>query len=102
MEFKFFPWDNEDEKPYWTNPENGYEWYVDVDLTKWCSRWMQGDLKPLEAVVFYVCERKDGKVNPLERVLIDKKSNEVLASETSLEAMGMKIDALRFVRSFEK
>ena len=94
MELKLFPWDN-NEKPYWINPENGLEWYVDKSTTDWCTREHINGWKKLNAIVFYVAERKEGKVNPLERVLIDKKTNEPLACETSLEAMAVKIDMLR-------
>ena len=98
MELKLFPWDN-DEKPYWVNPENGLEWYVDKSTTEWCKKEHINGWKKLNAVVFYVAERKDGKVSPLERVLIDAKTNEPLAAETSLEAMAVKIDMIRMSRS---
>lgn len=94
MELKLFPWDN-DEKPYWVSPENGLEWYVDESTTKQCKRDHVNGWKQLNAVVFYVAERKDGKVSPLERVLIDSKTNEPLAVETSLEGMAVKIDMIR-------
>lgn len=94
MELKLFPWDN-NEKPYWLNPENGLEWYVDKSTTELCKRNHINGLKKLNAVVFYVAERKDGKVSPLERVLIDAKTNEPLAAETSLDAMAVKIDMIR-------
>lgn len=94
MELKIFPWDR-GEKPYWINPENGLEWYFDKDATAWCQRDTLHNLKKLNAVVFYVTERKDGEITPLNRVLIDKETNEALAYETSLEAMACKIDILR-------
>jgi hypothetical protein len=95
MELKLFPWDK-DEKPYWINPENGLEWYVDKSTTEWCKRGHINGWKKLNAVVFYVADKKeDGKVYPLERVLIDADTNEVLAAETSLEAMAVKIDMIR-------
>jgi len=53
----------------------------------------------LDAVVFYVCENKDGKINPLDRILIDKVTNEVLHVDTSLEGMACKIDFLRLEKS---
>lgn len=98
MELKLFPWDN-DEQPYWINPENGIEWYIDKDTTKWCTRETLNDLKKLDALVFYVCQRVDGKVDPIDRVLLDINTNEVLAVETSLEAMAVKIDWLRLQKS---
>jgi len=94
MELKLFPWEN-DKKPYWVNPDNGIEWYVDEETTKWCKQDHINGWRKLKAVVFYVAERKDDNVIPLERVLIDEKTNDVLAIETSLEAMAFKIDMLR-------
>ena len=94
-DLKIFPW-QDGGKPYWVNPENGLEWYVDMDTTKWCYRKNVGDTPVLEAVCFYVCSNKGGKITPLSRVLIDKKTNQVLAEETSLEAISCKIDMIRF------
>lgn len=94
MKLKLFPLDN-DEKPYWVNPENGLEWYVDKSTTDYCKRERINEWKKLDAIVFYVAERKDNKVSLLERVLIDAKTNEPLASETSLEAMYAEIDMIR-------
>lgn len=96
--FKLFPWEN-GEKPYWVNPENGIEWYIDKDTTEWCTR-ERNNLKKLNAVVFYVCVKNKNKINPLERVLIDVKTNAPLASETSVEVMCAKIDMLRLAISF--
>lgn len=94
MELKLFPWDN-GEKPYWVNPENKLEWYIDKDITKYCIR--DNGLSELDAVCFFVCKREDGKVKPIERVLIDRETNEVLASETSLEKISVKIDMFRMI-----
>lgn len=99
MELNLFPWEN-DEKPYWVNPENGMEWYIDKETSYCCTREHINGWKKLDAIVFYVTERIDNKVNPLERVLIDKNTNEVLAAETSLEAMVVKIDMYRMSKSF--
>lgn len=95
-DFKFFPWEN-GEKPYWVNPENGIEWYIDKDATEWCTR--ESNFKKLNAVVFIVCINNKDKITPLERVLIDVKTSAFLASETSLEAMCVKIDMLRLAIS---
>lgn len=96
--FKLFPWEN-GEEPYWVNPENGIEWYIDKDTTEWCTR-ERNNLKKLNAVVFYVCVKNKNKINPLERVLIDVKTSAALASETSVEVMCAKIDMLRLAISF--
>lgn len=101
MSWKLFPWSNE-EKPYWVNPENGFEWYIDKECSDWCKR--EHPLNPmpiLDAVVFFVCERKDGKVNPLNRVLIDVRTNEALHYDTSIDGMCTKIDVFRLSKSFE-
>lgn len=101
MELHFFPWDNGD-RPYWINPENGLEWYVDKSTTDWCTNKRVNDLPKLKAVVFIVAENKDGNVKPISRVLIDIKSNQVLADETNLEAMAVKIDMLRVCLNYDK
>lgn len=93
MNLNLFAWDN-NEKPYWVNPENGLEWYIDEKTTQWCKRDING-WKELNAIVFYVVERKEGKVTPLERVLINVETNKLLVSDTSLDAMAIKIDMIR-------
>ena len=75
MELKLFPWDN-DENPYWVNPENGLEWYVDKSTTEWCKKEHINGWGKLNAVVFYIAERKGDKVLPLQLVLIDAKTND--------------------------
>jgi len=95
MELNIFPWDRK-EKPYWINPENGLEWYIDKLVTSWCINEKVGDLPKLNAVCFIVVEKNEkGERNPISRVLINKETNDVLADETSLEAMGAKIDMIR-------
>lgn len=84
----------ENEKPYWINPENGLEWYIDKLTTRWCSRDF-GSWKVLDATVFFVVKRKGESLNILSRVLIHNINNEVLADETSLEAIGSRIEILR-------
>lgn len=101
MKMKLFPWDN-DIRPYWVNPENDLEWYVDKDTTNWCIRETLNSLPKLDAVVFYVTENIEDKVNPITRVLIDHKTNDVLAEETSLEAMATKIDILRLAKHYNE
>jgi len=91
-----FPWDR-GEAPFWVNPENGLMWYHDKDSTEWCSRPIH-DLPPLEAAVFFVCRKEGDRIEPITRILIDTRTNEPLAEHTSLEAMGVKIDALRLAR----
>ncbi|MFW5847520.1 MAG: hypothetical protein ACOCVF_01190 [bacterium] len=94
---KVFPWDN-GEKPFWINPENGFEWYYDESITGWANEERPNNNPPLNAMGFIVTERKGDKIIPCSRVLIDKKTNQVLADETSLDGMGVKIDMLRFAK----
>lgn len=94
-----FPWED-GEKPYWTNPENGIEWYVDKDVTNACIRETLNDLPNLNAVCFYVVEVTDDVRKALSRVLIDKDTNEVLADHTNLEDMFVKIDMIRIAKSY--
>lgn len=97
MHIKLFPWDN-DENHYWTNPENGIEWYIDRATTEYCSS-SKGSLPPLDAICFYVCEKKNNEVVPLSRVLLCKKTNGILCEETGLEQMICKIDVIRLLKS---
>jgi len=99
MEFKIWPWEL-DMKPYWTNPENGVEWYIDESTTQYANKTNANGNPPLNAMCFLVVENIDGKRNPATRVLISKETNEVLLDDTSLEGMGVKIDLLRFSNSF--
>jgi hypothetical protein len=94
---KINPWET-GELPYWTNPENGYEWYVDKSLTEYCTREIN-DLKPLDAVAFLVVEVKNDERTPVSRVLIDRKSSNIIAENTSFEALATKIDLLRFAKT---
>jgi len=95
MNFNLFPWDS-NEQPFWINPENGLLWYIDKETTKWCSR---GSILPkLDAICFYVCEKNNEKIKVITRILIDKKTNKVLADDQSLEQMAVKIDAIRMSR----
>ena len=90
-----FPWE-QGEKPFWVNPENGLEWYVDKELTDWCNRENPQGWPALNAVVAYIAERDGDTVKAMGRVLIDRGTNGVLAFYTSVEAMASKIDVLRF------
>lgn len=101
MNLKFFPWEN-GIKPYWVNPDNGLEWYVDAELTKYCTRETVNDLPKLNAVVFYVAKRDGDKVDALSRVLVDIETNSELGCATNLEAMCAKIDILRLANSYSE
>lgn len=97
MSYNTFPWDNDEEKPYWINPENGYLWFVDKSTTNLCTKNKMNWPK-LEAICFYVCEKVKDKICPITRVLIDKKTNKVLHEDESLEGMAVKIEVLRMTK----
>lgn len=101
MRLQLMPWDN-GEKPYWINPENGLEWYVDKKCSRWCvQETINGDPK-LDAVVFIVAARVEGELKAQSRIIIDKKTNKVLADETSLESLAATIDVLRVALAFSE
>lgn len=100
MDLNLFPWDYEDKKPYWVNPDNDLEWWIDESTTKYCYEEKPlNPLPPLKTVVFYVCERKNDKVSPISRVMVDRETNQEIAHETSLEALAYKIDMMRLAIS---
>lgn len=94
-----FPWED-GEKPYWVNPENGIEWYVDKDVTDACIRETLKDLPKLNAVCFYVVEVTGDVRKAVTRVLIDKETNAILADHTGLEDMFVKVDMIRIAKSY--
>jgi len=98
MDLNLFPW-SLGESPYWTNPNNGLEWYVDKFTSDSCHRIHVNGWPSLDALVFLVVERKGEEIFPLERVMIHKKTNEVLACEKSFEAMVAKINWFRLNES---
>ena len=95
--FSLFPWDN-NITPDFIN-DRGFEWYIDKSLTRYCKRKTIDNKLPLKAICFYVCERKHNNVNAISRVLIDIDTNKVIADETSLEGMAIKIDMLRMLQN---
>jgi len=89
---ELFPW-NSGEKPYFVN-EEGFEWYIDKSTTDWCKRYMPNGCEPLAAACFFV-----KKEDQITRVLINDKQ-QIIAEDTSLEGMAVKIDQLRILKSF--
>lgn len=84
------------ENLYWKNPENGYEWYIDNDITKLCNS--HDTMRPiLNATCFTICKRdvESNKVTPMTRILIDNKTNKILHEDTNLESMGCHVTMLR-------
>jgi hypothetical protein len=86
-----FPWEA-GEKPYFVN-DDGFEWYIDKDSTKYCYADMadgtKSPLKEMGVGCFFV--KKDKYIS---RVMIDKNQN-ILADETSWEGLLYKIDFLK-------
>jgi len=86
-----FPWDKDDAKPYFVNPE-GFEWWSDKFCTEWARKDAVNGNKGLKNVeVFFI--RKDGKY--LERVLINN-IQEILYRTELLESMCIYLDMLKF------
>ena len=90
------------EGEFWIDEETGLEWYIDESTTNHCVRETINNLPKLNAICFFVVENKNGNKIPFTRVLINKKTNRVLASDTSLEQMYCKIDMLRLSKKFNK
>lgn len=91
MNFEMFPWDVGKE-PDFLN-EKGWEWYTDKSMTKWAQeKDATRKTKPLRAVCFFA-----KKGDEITRVLVGE-NQKVLAEESSLEAMAIKIDILRAVQ----
>lgn len=96
---KLFPWDNSENKPFFVN-ELENEWWVDKHTTEYANYDSKGN-PSLNAVCFYVVENKNNNRKILTRILISKDDNSILAEERNLEAMGTKIDILKYLKSFD-
>jgi len=95
-------WSREfNETPYWTNPDNGLEWFIDKETTRWCTE-SRASLPKLEAVCFYVVESIEDKKIPLSLILIDKKTNGILAEKKGPLIMASYIDMLRASLMFDE
>lgn len=81
MQLKLWPWDNEGEKPFFTS--EGYEW--------WIEREFMRDNLP-DIIPFIVRDINTGK--PEERVLMDRKTNDVIWAGTGLEEMCCYMDMI--------
>jgi len=82
------------DKPYWTNPENGMEWHIDKSTTEYANSTVNGKIS-LNAIAFLVVKDK----KPFGRVLVSKETNEVIADDQALEGIGCKIDVLKLLKS---
>lgn len=96
MSLKICPWEN-GEEPFFIN--GNIEWYTEKNLTDYCTE-EKHDWPILNAVSFLVVEVSDsGKRNPVDRVLICKETNNILATDKTLDGMACKIEALRLART---
>ena len=94
MSFSFYPWDN-GKKPYFVNPE-GFEWYADVELTKYAQNEnLQGITLP-DIYVFWVRKGEDVK-----HVILNSKLNQVVY-EGGIEDIGVRIDIMKADTLFSK
>lgn len=51
----FFPWDDEAKRPFWVNPENGIEWWIDENTTNYANLERE-NLPSLNATCFFCRE----------------------------------------------
>jgi len=96
LNFKLWPWNDENAKPFFTN-EEGVEWWVDKDTTEWAHREdSQGT--SLKNIVGFIL-RKDEK--SLTRVLMDRETNNLVYSSDLLEAVACHIDMLKAAKRYD-
>ena len=79
-------------EPYFIDEKKEFAWYINELLTKECSK---GNLPVLKAICFDVYKIENNNLIPEERVLLSKKTKEILATDSSIEAMSTKITWLR-------
>lgn len=86
-------------EPYFIDDKKDFAWFVNELLTKECSR---GNLPKLKAVCFDVYKIDGDNLIPEERVLLSKKTKDILATDSSLEGMSSKIIWLRTNKSIRR
>jgi len=79
-------------EPYFIDDKKEFAWYINELLTKDCER---GSLPKVKAICFDVYKIDNKKLVAYNRVLISKKTNEILAEDSSIEGMSTKISWLR-------
>lgn len=92
-----FPWE-QNIKPDFVNPE-GFEWYVENNLTKWAKREASSS-KPLKGVVAFLVRHPE-KEGSMEYVLINTE-RQVLYVNTNYEAVAVRIDLLRATQTYDE
>lgn len=86
----------ETDKPFYEDEKSGRKWFLDKFVTDYCSSDLNG-LPALDATCFVVVQ----KGLPEAYVLINNKTNKIITTSTSLEAIGCAINAQRLSFSFE-
>jgi|GEM_PF-3018914 len=92
--FNLFPWDNGVD-PYFVNDE-GFEWYIDKDITDWATKDTDTGIKGLKGVMCFFVKKGDD----INRVLINDQQ-QILADDRSLEQICVKIDLMKIVKNYE-
>ncbi len=86
-----YPWEN-GEKLFFTNDE-GYEWYMNEYDTEWAhSADSFGTTLP-NLICIYI-----RKGDFATRGMMDKITNELIYTDTSMEGIAVKIDMLKFIK----
>ena len=76
----------------------GIKWYIDELVTQYCLKENISGVF-LDNVLAYVVVLPDGNT---DRVLVDVNKQEVIYSTKSLEEIGVEIDKLKLLKSYEK
>ena len=87
----------ETQEPNFVN-ELGIKWYIDELVTQYCLKENISGVF-LDNVLAYVVVLPDGNT---DRVLVDANKQEVIYATKNLEEIGVEIDKLKLLKSYEK
>jgi len=87
----------ETQEPNFVN-ELGIKWYIDELVTQYCLKENISGVF-LDNVLAYVVVLPDGNT---DRVLVDVNKQEVIYATKNLEEIGVEIDKLKLLKSYEK
>ena len=87
----------ETQEPNFVN-ELGIKWYIDELVTQYCLKENISGVF-LDNVLAYVVVLPDGNT---DRVLVDANNQEVIYATKNLEEIGVEIDKLKLLKSYEK
>lgn len=85
------------QEPNFVN-ELGIKWYIDESVTHYCLKENISGVF-LDNVLAYVVVLPDGNT---DRVLVDVNKQEVIYATKNLEEIGVEIDRLKLLKSYEK